>query len=47
MLKKVRDKKFTALAVATSMIFGIATPLTTVKATENLAPENLEKRRRS
>ncbi len=44
MLKKVRDKKFTALAVATSMIFGIATPLTTVKATENLAPENLEKK---
>ncbi|MDZ4991720.1 multifunctional 2',3'-cyclic-nucleotide 2'-phosphodiesterase/3'-nucleotidase/5'-nucleotidase [Clostridium perfringens] len=43
MLKKVREKKFTALAVATSMIFGIASPLTTVKATENLAPENLEK----
>ena len=44
MLKKVREKKFTALAVATSMIFGVATPLTTVKATENLAPENLEKK---
>lgn len=44
MLKKVREKKFTALAVATSIIFGVATPLTTVKATENLAPENLEKK---
>ncbi|MCI2777966.1 multifunctional 2',3'-cyclic-nucleotide 2'-phosphodiesterase/3'-nucleotidase/5'-nucleotidase [Clostridium perfringens] len=47
MLKKVREKKFTALAVATSMIFGVATPLTTVKATENLAPENLEKKEES
>ncbi|EGT3615072.1 multifunctional 2',3'-cyclic-nucleotide 2'-phosphodiesterase/3'-nucleotidase/5'-nucleotidase [Clostridium perfringens] len=44
MLKKVREKKFTALAVATSMVFGIASPLTTVKATENLAPENVEKK---
>lgn len=44
MLKKVREKKITALAVATSMIFGIAAPATTVMASENLAPENLEKK---
>lgn len=36
MLKKVREKKFTAFAVATTMMLGVTSPLTTVKANENL-----------